>query len=353
MSKFIFIFLCFASLSSFGSFDSKDFINSGLLTKRFNLENLLSISEKLEYEANNELALYDRSFSVKKTINKVEVKNLTQAQAPHRIKLGRFQFSKSKYKIFHGTISGDFIESNYQLKYKLFQHHGLKIRPLIFVFPPIMGNTHIDKSVAKKLVNKGANVVLVEMESLFEEKISIKDLSNKFYYTLYLLKQLVESSIQNPELNIDHDRVGVFGLSLGGIVGATLAGISPSVKRLYVIGASGNLPLISFNSTRRSISIFRENSMTKNSLIDAESWANFSKPYFRKLDPLNYIENYKEKKIFMLMSPSDTTVPFTAQAQFWKALGQPDYRLYDMSHISMIIRWFIEDQGHMLDFFID
>ena len=338
MSKLIFIFLF---LLNFSSFASDGLIESGFLTKRFRLNELPDdlVIENTIYEINDDLELFNKSYIVKNSINKMEFRNL--------------RTTKAALRLYHGIVSGDFVSSQYQLKYKLYQHESREPKPLIFVFPPIMGNTYIDKTVARKLVNKGANVVLIEMESLFEEEVSIGDLSNKFYYTLYLLNQLVESMATNEDLNTDNNRVGIFGLSLGGIVGATLAGISPLVKRLYVLGAGGNLPIISLKSKRKSISIFKENSMLNNNLTEDENWLDFSKGYFRKLDPLNYIENFEGKKVFMLMSPTDTTVPFKAQAQLWNALGKPEYRLYDMSHISMIIRWFIEDRRHMTRFFID
>jgi len=83
------------------------------------------------------------------------------------------------------------------------------------------------------------------------------------------------------------------------------------------------------------------------------TWIKYSAPYFEVLDPLSFTDQLKNKKVFMLMSSEDTTVPFVTQFELWEALDRPEHMLFSMSHISMIVRWFLEERNHMVDFFIN
>ena len=223
-----------------------------------------------------------------------------------------------------------------------------------------MGNTPLDKTVAKILAEHGANVILVNLKNLFTKDKSVDQLSEEFHQSILLSKMLAKTIINNYDTQIDKNRIGAFGVSLGGIIAATLAGVVDEIQYLYILGAGSNLPDISYSSERASVTLIKNYEIANNedfyhlSENDLKKlWFEYTTPRYSVLDPGTFAYRLDPTKVFMLMSSVDKTVPYRNQLELWNQLGQPNYFLFNMSHISSIIRWLISKKKHMLNFLLD
>ncbi len=349
--------------------DIEEYVEGGFFTKSFKEESLGQLSNLLELKAKSRPELRE---NYRYNQNDIIENDLTESDSIRHIVYGRARFdgsTKTRKKkieaifhtpVFEGHLKIQSGNSENILNYRLIKNLTPGPRPLVIVFPPIMGATTVDNSVAKQLAKNGAHVVHIELQDLFTKPRPLNELQAKFHALLLSSKILIENLGASQDLLIDENKIGVFGVSLGGIVGATLAGITDKIKSAYLLGAGGNLSYISQNSTRDSVSQlkdfihsqdekFKELDLANND----NTWMKYSAPYFEVLDPLSFTDQLKNKKVFMLMSSEDTTVPFVTQFELWEALDRPEHMLFSMSHISMIVRWFLEKRNHVVDFFIN
>jgi hypothetical protein len=277
--------------------------------------------------------------------------------------------SDLSYDISDGTIKAlvsedpNFINQNKiekELKFKFFRSPFRGRRPLMIVFPPIMGNTVVDSGVATKLVKKGANVVLANLPSLFVEGTSLKEMQKNMYQRIVLVKMLVDHLIEKEEFNIDEKHIGTFGVSSGAIMAASVTGIVDSIKYAYLLVGGGNLADIANHSERTSVTAFRKaeykNNLNLHGLSEEQKyivWQNIAEQTYQNVDPLYYAKNIDPKKVFMVMSTNDATIPFRNQLELWNALGRPAYELSAYNHIGTIVRWRIQSADHAINFLMD
>tara|TARA_B100001971_G_scaffold111365_1_gene102382 strand:- start:9149 stop:10309 length:1161 start_codon:yes stop_codon:yes gene_type:complete len=302
-------------------------------------------------------------------IDEINLKSKLKFSARHkkmqRVYIKGENGEKLKYSIYDGELSAktkrsvDDSYSEAKLKFEFFKSPYDTPRPLILVFPPVMGNTALDRTVATMLAEKGAHVLLINLNNLFTENKSVNQLSKEFHQTILLSKMLTQSIMNKFQAQIDTQRVGVFGVSLGGIIASTLAGVVDEIEYLYVLGAGSNLADISYSSLRDSVTLIKDYELKNNEEFKQlsksevkDKWFEYTVPRYSVLDPASFAHRVDPDKVFMLMSSIDTTVPYRNQLELWNSFGQPEYMLFEMSHISSIIRWLMAERGHMVDFFL-
>jgi dienelactone hydrolase len=125
---------------------------------------------------------------------------------------------------------------------------------------------------------------------------------------------------------IDGSRLGITGISLGGIVGALAASAEPRFTHACLVLAGGNLERIILESEE-----------TK---AIREEWANREfdveeiRAKLRSVDPLTYAAQLKNRKVLMFNAKHDDVVPPDCTDALWKAIGQPEIHWWNANHYS-------------------
>lgn len=129
---------------------------------------------------------------------------------------------------------------------------------------------------------------------------------------------------------IDPQRLGVTGISLGGIVSAIAAAVDPTLNQGAFLLAGGDLATILWNmpepEARRYRRLWIESGRTFDDL------KLLTDPY----DPLTHASRLLGKRLLMIAGNSDEVVPPDCTRRLWNAAGRPPIIWYDCGHYSAV-----------------
>ncbi len=126
--------------------------------------------------------------------------------------------------------------------------------------------------------------------------------------------------------DIDAGRLGVTGISLGGIVGSLTTAVDPAATRGVFILAGGDLSRILWEmpDSRPYRKLWLQSGRTREDL----------KALTDPFDPLTHAAGLKGKKILFMAGRVDEVVPPESTIALWKAAGQPPIEWFDCGHYS-------------------
>jgi dienelactone hydrolase len=143
---------------------------------------------------------------------------------------------------------------------------------------------------------------------------------------------------------IDDERLGIMGISLGGITAALAASAEPRLQNVCLILAGGDVHHVPWNS--RHIAPLRERwakqGGTQESLVELLS----------TVDPVTYAKTVKGRRILMLNAERDEVIPPACTESLWRALGKPEIVWWNATHFTAI-RFVFEGLNRTARFFAD
>jgi len=127
---------------------------------------------------------------------------------------------------------------------------------------------------------------------------------------------------------IDPDRLGITGISLGGIVASVAAAVDPTLNRAVFLLAGGDLARILWEmpEAAKYRALWIESGKT---LADLKT---LTDPY----DPLTYAHRLVGKRLLMIAGNVDEVVPPDCTRALWSAAGRPPIVWYDCGHYSAV-----------------
>ena len=126
---------------------------------------------------------------------------------------------------------------------------------------------------------------------------------------------------------IDRERLGITGISLGGIVGCLAAENEPRLKRGCFVLAGGDLPVIVMESDEM------KKVRDSNRNIDRDHAVKL----LSQVDPLTYASALREREVLMFNAENDKVVPPACTEKLWEQLGKPKIEWWNANHYSAIV----------------
>ena len=126
---------------------------------------------------------------------------------------------------------------------------------------------------------------------------------------------------------VDPQRTGIFGISLGGITSALAATAEPRFSKVCLMLAGGDIARVSWQA--RELSGIRERWMAQGGT--QQSFFEVLQP----IDPVTYAGNLRGRPILMLNARHDEVVPPECTEALWKACGEPEIHWFDAGHYSI------------------
>ena len=128
------------------------------------------------------------------------------------------------------------------------------------------------------------------------------------------------------QTEIDAQRIGVTGISLGGIVAALATAGEPRIQRSCLVLAGGNLAKIIMESeeTADVRAAWADQKFEPQQIIDQ----------LNQIDPLTYADRIKSRKLLMFNASQDKVVPPICTEALWKAVGEPEIHWWRAGHYS-------------------
>ena len=125
-----------------------------------------------------------------------------------------------------------------------------------------------------------------------------------------------------PEINAE--RLGLAGTSLGSLVGAVVAANEPRIKNVCLMLGGGGL-----------VDAYYDHPLAKQylPLVELAGGKVAVKALIDPVDPLTYAKNLKEKNLLMVCAARDDIVPPKAAKALWEATGKQKIVWLDSTHV--------------------
>jgi poly(3-hydroxybutyrate) depolymerase len=127
---------------------------------------------------------------------------------------------------------------------------------------------------------------------------------------------------------VEPSRLGVAGISLGGIVSSIAVAVDPAVRDGVFLLAGGDLSRILWGMPETAR--FRESWKASGRTI--QDLKELTDPF----DPLTYARRLAGKRLMMIAGKVDEVVPPASTLALWEAAGRPPIHWYDCGHYSAI-----------------
>lgn len=236
------------------------------------------------------------------------------------------------YTIKHVVFPLGIEENESPIRLEYYKPAGEGRKPVILVLPVLNAGNFFARNFAHYFAMKGFAAVIVKREK--GNGAGILDQPEEAMRQLVLRhRRALDWVSQNDDF--DHSRIGVFGVSAGGINTVLLAAVDDRVAAAMPVLAGGDLPYIVTHTKERSL----ERSVSK--LLQAR---NLSRDellaYLREhisTDPLHLAPHVDARRVLMVLARSDKVVPFSKQEELRKALGEPEAIYLPTGHVSSVI----------------
>lgn len=224
--------------------------------------------------------------------------------------------------------------------------------PAVLVFPILAGSHVVSEGLAKALVNRGYAVVRLERTPLFPEDdppTEMREVAARLLAGIEDGRHLLDWMEADPRL--DAERLATAGVSLGGIMAATLMGIDDRVQAGFFIMAGGGLAEILFDSTERPVRAFRNRVLESLGTPDRDVFVAAARPLTLGLDPLSYAARIDPRRVVLVSGRFDRVVPPERTRTLWEGLGRPRWFRFPAGHYQLapFFWWAVGRGADLLD----
>ncbi|UCE85880.1 MAG: hypothetical protein JSU66_16395 [Deltaproteobacteria bacterium] len=206
--------------------------------------------------------------------------------------------------------------------------------PAVLVFPITGGDHVVSEALAKALVHRGYAVLRVERREFFpEEEEPDFDLTlpaERLRVSLLDARRLIGWLGTRPE--IDAQRLASAGVSLGGILAASLMGLDDRIQAGFFIMAGGGLPELMHDSREGPLRRLRERIFRHNGDRSREGFIAFARAHTEDVDPLTYARHIDPERALLISGRFDRAVPPPRTRALWEAMGYPTWHIVPVGH---------------------
>lgn len=244
------------------------------------------------------------------------------------------RFTVSKVRFASPIVTKDVVNNTVHAEY--FQPKAPGKRPAVVVLHILNADFALSRYYASRLASEGVAALFLQLPYYGERKPPghpQRFLSTDVEETSLAMRQAVcdirrggSWLSQRPE--VDPARLGVTGISLGGITSALTLAIDPAFDRGVTILAGGNLDEILWTMDEPGADRWRSDWLKSGrTLADLTA---FTHDY----DPMTYAGRLKGKKLLMMAGVIDEVVPPSSARKLWEAADRPQILWFDCGHYS-------------------
>ncbi|QEH37647.1 Alpha/beta hydrolase family protein [Aquisphaera giovannonii] len=213
-------------------------------------------------------------------------------------------------------------------------------RPAVVVLHILGADFPLSRYLAARLADRGVAALFVKLPYYGERRprggpgpVPTKFLSSDMERTMTSMRQGVCDVRRGlgwlaSRPGNDPARLGVVGISLGGIVGSVAVAVDPSASRGAFLLAGGDLSKILWDMPETAK--FRQSWEASGRTI--RELKALTDPF----DPLTYASRLKGKDVLMIAGNVDEVVPPASTRALWEAAGRPPILWYDCGHYSAV-----------------
>lgn len=272
-----------------------------------------------------------------------EAYRLEAHEFPYEMNLKK-SFEKEGYQLFEvrfpSAVTTKFPENN-TVHCQWYKPLGNGPFPTAVVLDILGGDQSLARVQSTYLARKGIACLFVQMAYYGPRRPAnskVRLLMPDIDHSLAAVRQTVldirrASAWLASRPEVDKQRLGVIGTSLGSFMGTLTAEMEPRFKKVaIVLGGGGVVDAFYDHPKGAAIRLLWESlGGTREKLKNLIAVA----------DPITCAENLKDRQVIMIAASKDEIVPPSACKKMWEALGQPKIVWYDAGHYTAV--YFIYD----------
>jgi pimeloyl-ACP methyl ester carboxylesterase len=205
--------------------------------------------------------------------------------------------------------------------------------PVILVLPPLGGGDEVTDYFAPYFAEHGCAVLVVHRNS---ERDYIADLEKvEIALRQTIITQMLAIDLAMTRKEFDHKKIGVFGVSMGGIKGALLAALDKRVSSSVLVLAGGDLPYILAHSQESGIANKRQEIMDRYNITPDVLEKKLREKI--KTDPMLFAKSIDAKRTLMVLAMFDEIIPIEKGEELAEMIGHPEIIYLPTGHYTAAI----------------
>lgn len=222
--------------------------------------------------------------------------------------------------------------------------------PVVFILPPIVGETPLDGALGLSLCLSGFGAYVVDVLNDppdAEEVLNLNVHEDALFRAEVALRTILAQLKLDPNVNQSY---GILGASQGGIISSYLSGVIDELKATVLIASGGNIPEILASSEQEAVRTQREERMRVFNVQTSEQYRELVSPYVT-LEPLVLARNIKPESTLMFVLTNDIDVPTKNQRDLAAVIPGREVIEINNTHVPGIIEASTRYADRILNFF--
>jgi len=210
--------------------------------------------------------------------------------------------------------------------------------PGVIILDILQGNFVVARSVARALAENGIAALAVHMPFFGKRRPRDNRDASMFSDSIPFTRDLITQAVLDirsaaqwlrTREEIDAQKIGVVGVSLGAVVGGLAIGVDNTFTKNALVLGGGDVAQLVWTSpeTRELKEKLREKGYTLKKLREE----------LHPVDPLTYAHRIDPSTVIMFNAKKDQTVINDCTIKFWEKAGRPKIVWYNASHVGMAL----------------
>jgi dienelactone hydrolase len=212
-------------------------------------------------------------------------------------------------------------------------------RPAVVVLHILGGDFPLARLFCRYLSANGTAALFVKMpyygprrpEGVNRRMISADPHASVAGFTQAVLDIRRAAAFLASRPEVDPERIGIFGVSLGGITASLAGAIEPRFTSVCTMLAGGDLARLTWNWNSPSVRVAREAWLAGGRT--EEQFFETLKP----VEPAEYAERLRGRRLLMINASRDELIPPDHTVRLWEKAGRPRIVWYDAGHYSALL----------------
>jgi cephalosporin-C deacetylase-like acetyl esterase len=209
------------------------------------------------------------------------------------------------------------------------------LRPAVIVLHILGGDFPLSRLFCNRLAQQGVSALFVKMpfygprrQGTSQRMVSVNPDETVAGMTQAVLDIRRSVAWLAARDDVDPQKIGIFGISLGGITGGLAAGIEPRIGHVCLLLAGGDMGRVALDAPE----LRKVRGELPKALGDRETLIQ----KLAVIDPVTYAARARGKRILMLNATHDEVIPKACTLSLWEGFGKPEIAWYSGGHYTVV-----------------
>ena len=230
-----------------------------------------------------------------------------------------------------GTLEIDGVEVSY--RYWL-PAEAARPAPFVLVLPILSGGKPITEYVCAALARGGIAAGSIERRwRLFKEQETVDELEAKFVRAVRAQRAFLAWVAERE--GIDRERIGCFGISIGGMLATLFAAVEPRLDCTVICLAGGDFGELVVSADEIQLERWVRERRAADGISDAELKEQVRRDF--EVEPLRLAPAVDPSRVLFVTARWDSVIPRPSREALWHALGEPERIDVPLGHYTSIV----------------